>query len=92
MQKTVDAIRDIASNIREASSRMRDVVRAVHESGAIDQKHLHLLLEKQLHNPTCVRLVVQSRIGLGHPSTQINISDTLDFYIQFICAPCIRNT
>jgi hypothetical protein len=84
MQKTVDAIRDIASNIREASSRMRDVVRAVHESGAIDQK--------QLHNPTCVRLVVQSRIGLGHPSTQINISDTLDFYIQFICAPCIRNT
>lgn len=36
-QKTIDTIRDIASNIREASSRMRDVVRAVRQSGAIDE-------------------------------------------------------
>ncbi|MDQ6864872.1 MAG: hypothetical protein M3044_13750 [Thermoproteota archaeon] len=28
MQKTIDTIRDVASNIRKASSRMRDVVRA----------------------------------------------------------------
>jgi methyl-accepting chemotaxis protein len=37
MQKTIDTIRDVASKIREASSRMRDVVRAVHHSGAIDE-------------------------------------------------------
>jgi len=36
-QKTIDTIREVASNIREASARMRDVVRAVHQSGAIDE-------------------------------------------------------
>ena len=35
-QKTIQTIKDVASNIREASSRMRDVVRALRESGAID--------------------------------------------------------
>ena len=36
-QKTINTIRDVASNIREAaSSRMRDVVRAARQSGAID--------------------------------------------------------
>jgi hypothetical protein len=35
--KRLDTIREVASNIREASSRMRDVVRAVHRSGAIDE-------------------------------------------------------
>jgi methyl-accepting chemotaxis protein len=36
-QKTIDTIKEVASNIREASARMRDVVRAVHQSGAIDE-------------------------------------------------------
>lgn len=36
-QKTIQTIKDVASNIREASSRMRDVVRALRESGAIDE-------------------------------------------------------
>ena len=36
-QKTIDTIREVASNIREASARMRDVVRAVHQRGAIDE-------------------------------------------------------
>jgi methyl-accepting chemotaxis protein len=36
-QKTIETIRDVASNIREASSKMREVVRAVHQSGAIDE-------------------------------------------------------
>ena len=36
-QRTIETIRDVASNIRETSSRMRDVVRAVHQSGAIDE-------------------------------------------------------
>ena len=36
-QKTIDTIREVASNIREASAKMRDVVRAVHQSGAIDE-------------------------------------------------------
>jgi len=36
-QKTIDAIMDVAKNIREASSRIRDVVRAVHQSGAVDE-------------------------------------------------------
>ena len=36
-QKTIHTIREVASNIREASARMRDVVRAVHQSGAIDE-------------------------------------------------------
>jgi methyl-accepting chemotaxis protein len=36
-QKTIDTIRDVAKNIREASSRIRDVVRAAHQSGAIDE-------------------------------------------------------
>ena len=36
-QKTIDKIREVASNIREASAKMRDVVRAVHQSGAIDE-------------------------------------------------------
>ena len=35
-QKTIQTIKDVASNIREASSRMRDLVRALRESGAID--------------------------------------------------------
>ena len=37
MQKTIDTIRDVASN-NEASSRMRDVVQAVIQSGAVDGK------------------------------------------------------
>jgi uncharacterized protein YjgD (DUF1641 family) len=36
-QRTIQTIKDVANNIREASSRMRDVVRALHESGAIDE-------------------------------------------------------
>ncbi|MGC2573434.1 MAG: hypothetical protein WA364_18115, partial [Candidatus Nitrosopolaris sp.] len=36
-QKTIQTIKDVAINIREASSRMRDVVRALRESGAIDE-------------------------------------------------------
>lgn len=36
-QRTIETIRDVASNIREASSKMREVVRAVHQSGAIDE-------------------------------------------------------
>ena len=36
-QKTIDTIREVASNIREGAARMRDVVRAVHQSGAIDE-------------------------------------------------------
>ncbi|MGB8936493.1 MAG: hypothetical protein WCC17_15475 [Candidatus Nitrosopolaris sp.] len=36
-QRTIQTIKDIASNIREASSRMRDVVGALRESGAIDE-------------------------------------------------------
>ena len=35
--KTIQTIKDVAINIREASSRMRDVVRALRESGAIDE-------------------------------------------------------
>lgn len=37
IQRTTRTIKDVASNIRVASSRMRDVVRAVRESGAIDE-------------------------------------------------------
>jgi methyl-accepting chemotaxis protein len=37
MQKTIDTIRDVAKNIREASARIRDVVQAIHQSGAIDE-------------------------------------------------------
>jgi hypothetical protein len=36
-QKTIDAIRNVATNIREASSRIRAVVQAIHQSGAIDE-------------------------------------------------------
>jgi uncharacterized protein YjgD (DUF1641 family) len=36
-QKTIQIIKDVAINIREASSRMRDVVRALRESGVIDE-------------------------------------------------------
>jgi uncharacterized protein YjgD (DUF1641 family) len=36
-QKTIQTIKDVAINIREASSRMRDVVRVLRESGAIDE-------------------------------------------------------
>jgi methyl-accepting chemotaxis protein len=36
-QRTIQTIEHVASNIREASSRMRDVVRALRESGAIDE-------------------------------------------------------
>ncbi len=37
IQKTIDTIKGVASNIREASSTMKDVVRAAHQSGAIDE-------------------------------------------------------
>jgi methyl-accepting chemotaxis protein len=36
-QRTVDSIKNIAKNIREASSRIRDTVRTLHQSGAIDE-------------------------------------------------------
>jgi hypothetical protein len=36
IQKTIGAIRDVASNIRKTSSSIRDLVRVVHRSGAID--------------------------------------------------------
>ncbi len=36
-QKTIDTIRDVAKNIREGSARIRDVVQAIHQSGAIDE-------------------------------------------------------
>ena len=36
-QRTIGTIRDVASNIREASASMRAVVRAVCRSGAIDE-------------------------------------------------------
>ena len=36
-QRTVDSIKNIAKNIREASSRIRDTVRTLHRSGAIDE-------------------------------------------------------
>src|SRR5918912_1492028 len=36
-QKTVDSIKNIARTIRDASARMREVVRAVRQSGAIDE-------------------------------------------------------
>jgi methyl-accepting chemotaxis protein len=36
-QKTIDTIRGVANNIREASVRIRNIVRAVRESGAIDE-------------------------------------------------------
>ncbi len=37
MQKTIGTIRDVASNIRKTSSSIRDLVRVVHRSGAIDE-------------------------------------------------------
>ena len=37
MQKTIDTIKDVAKNIREGSARIRDVVQAIHQSGAIDE-------------------------------------------------------
>jgi methyl-accepting chemotaxis protein len=37
MQKTIDTIRDVAKNMRETSARIRDVVQAIHQSGAIDE-------------------------------------------------------
>lgn len=37
IQKTIVTIKYVASNIREASSTMKDVVRAAHQSGAIDE-------------------------------------------------------
>ena len=37
IQKTIGAIRDVASNIRKTSSSIRDLVRVVHRSGAIDE-------------------------------------------------------
>ena len=36
-QRTVDSIKNIATNIREASTRIRDTVRTLHQSGAIDE-------------------------------------------------------
>jgi hypothetical protein len=36
-QRTVDSIKNIAKNIREASSRIRDTVGTLHQSGAIDE-------------------------------------------------------
>ena len=36
-QRTVDSIKNIAKNIREASSRIRDTVRTLRQSGAIDE-------------------------------------------------------
>jgi methyl-accepting chemotaxis protein len=36
-QKTIYTIRNVASNIRQASVRIRDIVRAVRQSGAIDE-------------------------------------------------------
>jgi hypothetical protein len=36
-QRTIQTIKDVANNIREASFRMRDVVRALRETGAIDE-------------------------------------------------------
>ena len=36
-QRSIQTIKDVANNIREASFRMRDVVRALRESGAIDE-------------------------------------------------------
>ena len=36
-QRTIQTIKTVASNIREASARMRGVVRALRESGAIDE-------------------------------------------------------
>lgn len=36
-QRAIETIRDIASNIRQVSFKMREVVRAVHQSGAIDE-------------------------------------------------------
>jgi methyl-accepting chemotaxis protein len=36
-QKTVDSIKNIANNIREASSKIRDTVRTLHQSGAIEE-------------------------------------------------------
>jgi hypothetical protein len=37
IQMTIQTIKDVASNIREVSCRMRDVVRAIRGSGAIDE-------------------------------------------------------
>ena len=37
IQKTIGAIRDVASNIRKTSSSIRDLVPVVHRSGAIDE-------------------------------------------------------
>lgn len=36
-QNAIQTLKNVASNIREASSRMRDVVRALRESGVIDE-------------------------------------------------------
>ena len=37
IQKTIGAIRDVPNNIRKTSSSIRDLVRVVHRSGAIDE-------------------------------------------------------
>jgi uncharacterized protein YjgD (DUF1641 family) len=36
-QKTIETIRNVASNIREAAARMRDTVRSLRQSGVIDE-------------------------------------------------------
>jgi methyl-accepting chemotaxis protein len=36
-QRTIQTIKDVANNIREASFRIRDLVRALRETGAIDE-------------------------------------------------------
>ncbi len=36
-QKTIDSIKNIASNIREASNKTRDTVRVLRQSGAINE-------------------------------------------------------